>query len=120
MVHESRSTTAVVDRHVERIEHQFGPKVVGHRPTHHSSGEGIQNKGKVQPSLPASGIRNVRNPEAIGGFGDEVALDQIRCGRDMPGAAVTAAASGVCTPSAATANQTRFRITVSPPASWRI
>ncbi len=33
-----------------------------------------------KPSLPASGIRNVSNPVAIGHFGDEVALDQLRCG----------------------------------------
>ena len=73
-----------MDRHVERIEHE----------------------GEIEPSLPASSIGDVRHPKAIGGFGDEVALDQVRCSRGTfePVLAAGARASAAT----ATADEIRF------------
>jgi hypothetical protein len=55
-----------VNRHVKRLEHQLDTEVVGHRPAHDLAGVRVEHEGKIPPSLPASSIREVRHPEAIG------------------------------------------------------
>src|ERR687885_2208273 len=104
---ESRSGAAGVYRHVEGIQYQLAPEMVGHRPTHDLlAGEGVEHEGKIEPALPASNIGDVRHPKAIGAFGYEVAHHQVRCGR---GTFENVAASGAYyTPSTATAYECSF------------
>ena len=80
------------------------------QPTTLPAGEGVEHEGEIQPSLPASGIRDVRHPQAIGGFGDEIALDQLRRG----GGTFEPVPAGGARVSAATATADEIRFSHQP------
>ena len=47
---------ALPDCHVQRLEHQLGAKMVGHRPPHHLAAEHIEHDGQVQEPRPGPDV----------------------------------------------------------------
>ena len=44
--------TSLPQGHVQRVEHELGTQVVGHRPAHNAAGEGIDHHGQVEKTGP--------------------------------------------------------------------
>src|SRR5829696_7268106 len=76
-VDQSQSRTSVVDRHVHRVEDQPRLEVVGHGPTDHLSGVGVEDEQEVEPPLPGSHVGDVRHPEAVRSLGGEDTLHEV-------------------------------------------
>jgi len=53
---------ALADCHLERVQHQFGAQVVGHRPADDLAAEGVQDHGQVQETGCSRHESNVSNP----------------------------------------------------------
>src|SRR5579884_2674881 len=67
--------------HFECREHQLGAQVIGHRPAHHPTTEGIKDHGQVDKATPGRDIGDVRHPQPVGSGGDKGSADQIGCRR---------------------------------------
>ncbi len=65
------------DGHLQRVEHELRPQVVGHCPTDHAAAERIEHDGQVEEPRPSRDVGDVRHPEPIRAVGREVALDQV-------------------------------------------
>ena len=65
---------ALVQCHLEGIEHQFGPQMRGHGPAHHAAPRIKDDRQKVK-ACPRWHVGNVRDPKLIGAGCREVALD---------------------------------------------
>src|SRR5215208_642106 len=100
MVDQSRLWPASVDRHVQCIEHELGPQVVRHGPANDLPGVGVEYEREVEPSLPGTHVRDVRDPQAVRGPGGEVALHQVRSWGSMLGLCAEGRASLPPTPTA--------------------
>jgi hypothetical protein len=70
--------TALPERHVERLEHQLGAQIGLHRPAYDPPTEHIEHHGEVEKPRPGRDVGDIRNPQAIGRRGGEVALNQDR------------------------------------------
>lgn len=71
---------ALADRHFQRIQHQLGAQMIGHRPADDLAAPGIQHDGEVQKAACRRYEGDVRHPELVRPGGDEVPIDQIRGG----------------------------------------
>jgi len=69
---------SLADGHVEGVQDQLGAQVVGHRPAHHSPGEGVQDHRQIQPPFAGALLGDVGDPEPVGAGRLEVTLDEIR------------------------------------------
>lgn len=63
MDHSVRS--ALLQRHVQGLEHKFGPKVRAHRPPHDPAAPDIQHDGQVQEASPSRYVGDVSDPELV-------------------------------------------------------
>ena len=71
---------ALADHHFQRVEHQLGAQMIGHRPADDLAAPGIQHDGEVQKAACRRHEGDVRHPELVRPGGDEVPIDQIRGG----------------------------------------
>jgi hypothetical protein len=86
VVDQASSGTAVVDSHIQSVEYQLRPEMVGHRPSDDLSRIGVQDKREVEPAFPGSHVSDVCYPKAIWSLRSEVALHEIWSRRDALGA----------------------------------
>ncbi len=66
-----------VDRHVERIEHQLGAQMRGHRPADHAPAVHVEHDGQEQEPTPRRHVGDIGNPKLIRCGRAEVAGHQI-------------------------------------------
>ena len=69
---------ALSQRHVQRPEHQFGAKMVGHGPSHHPAAEHVEHDGQVHEPRPGRHVGHVGHPKPIRRIGLELAFDPVR------------------------------------------
>jgi len=88
-----RGGAALPAGHVEGVDDELGPDVIGDRPPDDLAGPRVHDRAAVNPAITGPVLGDVGEPESIGAAGLELALDQIVMGcrgRDMsPFAAVT-------------------------------
>ena len=95
MIHDVR-WLSLCEGHVERIEHQFGTQVRGHRPADDAPTPGVEDDGQIQKPCPRRNVGDVGHPELVRTGSGKVAVDQIgsragvtiadRCGRALAAA----------------------------------
>src|SRR5712672_920692 len=56
---------ALADRHFQRIQHQLGAQMIGHRPADDLAAPGIQHDGEVQKAACRRYEGDVRHPELV-------------------------------------------------------
>src|SRR5690348_4128719 len=66
------------ERHVERVEYHLRVQCQRHRPADDTAAEGIEHDRQIEEAGPRRDIRDVGNPELVGLFSNEVAVDEIR------------------------------------------
>lgn len=71
--------SALVQRHVQGIEHEVGFQVRLHGPADHSVTPRIDDDRQVQEAAPGRDIGDVGDPELVRSVDIEVMFDQIRC-----------------------------------------
>lgn len=69
---------SAVERHVERIEYEFGAQVIRHCPADDAPTENVEYDRKEQKSAPRWNVRDIGDPKLIGSARCKVAIDQIR------------------------------------------
>ena len=69
---------ALCKRHVQRPEHQFGAKMVGHRPSHHPAAEHIEHDRQIHEPRQGRHVGDVSHPDAVRRLGLELAFDPVR------------------------------------------
>ena len=81
--------------------------MVCHLPAHNFARVGVEHEGKIELSLPATGIRDVRNPRRSGASGTKLRL---RAGPSRQGHALKPVSAGGArvSPATATADETCF------------
>ena len=70
----------LANRHSERVQHQFRPQMVCHRPANDPAAERIQHHGQVEKAGRSRDERDVGDPEPVRCRGRNVAIDQVRRG----------------------------------------
>ncbi len=63
MMHESCGWLAPPYRHLQGVDHEFGPKMRGHRPTDDPSRMSVQDESQVEEPFLRRYIRDVRQPD---------------------------------------------------------
>ena len=71
--------TSLPQRHVQRLEHEFGAQRIGHRPAHDPAVECIDDECEEQESGPGRSVGDIGDPERLGCVGLESTLDEVRC-----------------------------------------
>lgn len=71
--------SSLLECHVERVEHDFGPEMRRHRPADDPATEGVEHYGEIQKSGPCRHIRDVSDPEFVRCTCSEIALNEISC-----------------------------------------
>jgi len=71
---------ALPQRHVERLEHQFGAQIDLHRPTHDAPAERIEHHRQIEKTRPSRDVRDIGDPQTIGRRSGGVAFDEVGCG----------------------------------------
>jgi hypothetical protein len=66
------------DGHVERVGHEFGAHVVGHRVAEHAPGSDVDHRREVEPAFTRRDVGDVLAPRPIWWAGCERPADQIR------------------------------------------
>jgi hypothetical protein len=79
-MNQARVGTAALDGHLERVDDELGPEVVGDRPADDPAAVAVHHRRQVQPPLPRADVGDVRAPEPVDRGRREVALDQVRGG----------------------------------------
>jgi hypothetical protein len=69
---------ALVQSHLERLEHELGAQVRRHRPAHDLAAPRVDDHRQIQEPAPRRHVGDVRDPEPIRSPGREHALDEIR------------------------------------------
>src|SRR6266511_6210302 len=77
VVHESGGGTASGDGHLERVDDELGPAVGSHRPADDATAVAVDDRGQIEPALPAAHVLDVGDPELVRPARVEVALDQV-------------------------------------------
>jgi hypothetical protein len=70
--------TADPERHLQRIQSQFGTQVLSDLPAHDAAGADVLHEGGVHPARAGADVGDVRDPEAVWTIGEELALHQVR------------------------------------------
>ncbi len=65
-------------RHLERVEHEFGPKMIGHRPADNLAAPGVEHDGEVEEAARRRHEGDVGHPQLIRLGCREVAIDEVR------------------------------------------
>ncbi len=81
--------------HLERVEHELRPEVVGHRPAHNPPAPGIHHDRQVEEPGRGRDEGDVSHPEPIRSLGREVPVHEVR---GWPGPAVRAGRDRTTTP----------------------
>jgi hypothetical protein len=68
------------ERHVERVEYQVGAQMRRHGPADHAPAPSVEDHGQVQEAGPRRDVGDVGDPELVGAWRAEVAVDQIGSG----------------------------------------
>jgi hypothetical protein len=61
-MHEPARGLAAPDRHLQRLDDEFGAHVLGHRPADASSAEGVDDDGQVELALPRGDLGEIGHP----------------------------------------------------------
>jgi len=77
-MYEAWGRVALGDGHVQGVQDQLGAEMVGHRPADDPAGERVEDDSEVQPALTGALLGDVSDPQAVGSWWSELALDQIR------------------------------------------
>jgi len=96
-VMDHRGRPALPNGHVERVEHELGLQMGGHRPAHDPAAADIEDDREIEESGPGGDVGDIRDPELVGALGPEGPLDQIGRRRGGGIAAGTAPAQRVST-----------------------
>ena len=70
--------TALSDRHVERVEHQLGTKMMSHGPPHYLAAEHVEHDSQVHEPRPGRHVRYIRYPDPVPCIGPKLALHSVR------------------------------------------
>src|SRR5215469_18235389 len=68
----------LLERQVQRLQHQLGAQMALHRPAHDPAAENVEHHRQIEEAGPGWNIGYIRYPQTIGRGGAEVALNQIR------------------------------------------
>jgi hypothetical protein len=68
----------LVQRHVQRAQHQFRVQMARHGPADDAQAEHIEHHGQIQEPFTGRHVGGVRHPQYVAGFGAEVPAHQIR------------------------------------------
>jgi len=71
------------DRHTQCVEGELLGDPIIHRPTHHSTGEHVEDDGEIKPTLSGRNIRDVRQPDTIRRRCREPSAEEIRRQREI-------------------------------------
>jgi hypothetical protein len=77
MVDRSRLNSSAPERHLEGVEHQLGPEMVGHRPARHHPAKGVDHHGQEEKPGPGRDVSDVSDQQLARPTGLKVALDQV-------------------------------------------
>ena len=77
MVNQPGGRASAVERHLERVDDEFGSQIVSHRRAHDQPGERVLDVREVQEPFPGRDVGDVRRPRLVGVGGAEVALEQV-------------------------------------------
>ena len=67
----------LANRHLHRVQHQFGAQVVCHRPADDLAAPSVEHDGEIEEPRHRRHISDVGNPELVRSGGAEVAVDQV-------------------------------------------
>ena len=67
----------LANRHLHRVQHQFGTQVVRHRPADDLAAPGVEHDGEIEEARHRWHISDVGNPQLVRSGGAEVAVDQV-------------------------------------------
>ena len=99
---------ALPDRHFQRVHHQLGAQMSGHRPAHDFAAPGVQHHGEIEEPVGSGHEGDIGNPQLVRRRCREVAIHQVR---RRPGVRV---ASRGCHATAATAGANQPGCTHQP------
>ena len=68
----------LADRHLERVQHELGAQMVGHRPADDPAAPGIEHDGEVEEARGGRHEGDVGDPELVRASAREVAVHQVR------------------------------------------
>src|SRR5262245_46222984 len=77
VLHEPDSRSAACDGHLECVDDELGLEVGAHRPADDATAVAVDDRGQVEPALPAAHVLDVGDPELVRSAWVEVALDQV-------------------------------------------
>jgi hypothetical protein len=86
---------AAPDRHLERVDDEFGTDVIGDRPADHAAAERVEYRGEIHLACRGRVFGDVHDPEPVGALRVELAGDEIVVG---DGVGVAAGAPATATP----------------------
>jgi hypothetical protein len=78
---EDEAGTTPPDRHLDRVDDELCPQVVGDRPADAAPGVAVEDRGQ-RASPPRCGRSNVGDPQAVGPLRVPLASHEVGCGRD--------------------------------------
>jgi IS30 family transposase len=78
VMHESGRWPPVRHGHLERVDHELGPDVWGHRPSDDPTAEQVLDRRQVQPSLTGGDERDVGDPDPVGSVCEEPTRHPVR------------------------------------------
>jgi len=67
----------LADRHLQRVQHQFGRQMVGHRPADNLAAPGIQNYCEIEKTARRRHEGDVGNPELVRPESSEIPVYQV-------------------------------------------
>src|SRR5215469_3876408 len=70
--------SAAEDRHLERVEHEFGSQMISRCPTDDAPTVHVEDDRKVQKTSPGWNVGNIGDPNLIWSIGFELPIDQVR------------------------------------------
>ena len=71
--------TPLPRRHVQRLEHELGAQMIGHRSAHDPAAACVDHNREEQESGPGRHVGDVGDTELVGCIGLESTLDKVRC-----------------------------------------
>jgi hypothetical protein len=77
VVDQSSARSPIPQRHLQCVQHQLRPEVVGHTPADHTSRIRVNDHRQVEEPLPRREIGDIGAPEGVWLAGGELALHQV-------------------------------------------
>ncbi len=72
-----RRWLALLQSHLERLEHELGAEMTFHRPTDNAATPSVEDDGQIQESRLGPNVGDVGDPELIRPVGREVAIYEV-------------------------------------------